>query len=619
MARANAAKATDGPWWEGDPRAPRPRFEAVDRSSVHVTVRDGTRIAIDLFLPRGLGDGETVPAVIIQTPYLRAVEFRSRVFDRLASKIVFLGNADTANEIATYGYAVVLMDIRGAGASFGVKGAHLADDAVADGSDVVDWIAAQPWSSGAVGSTGVSAHGLMAQHLVTARNPHLRAIVPRYTAFDAYTSTHPGGATASRFVADVGGLLLAMDTNRLHEMPDKALARLVLRAMVKGLKPVDTDKDRSLLAAAVHEHESNISVEGDFLEIDFRDDPVPSDPSQVLDTRSPFTKKAEIEATGVPIYAHGGWLDAAFARELIGLHNTIRTPGSRLVIGPWGHGGKFQSSPVVEGRQPTAFPHTVEIVRFFDRHLREGEAAGIPDDEPAIHYFTMGEERWKACAEWPPASITRTLHLAAGRTLTEEAPAAAGSDGYAVDFTAGTGVHSRFGKHLSSELHPVRYPDRRERDQKLLCFDSAPLEADVEVTGHPVIVLHASSTADDGLFIAYVEEVTPTGEVRTVTDAWLRGRDRATTNDPLPYWQPQPYRTLRRGDAAPLPRGEVVELAFDLFPTSYLFRAGNRIRLAIAGADADNAVAIAQDQAPTITVHHGPDHPSRLALPTIAR
>lgn len=603
---------TDAPWWAGTDAAPRERFSGSNRSSRYVAVADGTKIAIDLFLPRGLPPGERVPALITQTPYLRAVEFRSRFAERVATKLAFLGTSDFAEECVKYGYAFVLMDLRGAGASFGRKKANLMADAARDGSDVIDWIVAQPWSNGRVGATGVSAHGLAAQFLVTAKNDALKAIVPRFTAFDIFQSTRPGGGTASRFMIDVGELLRAMDSNQLHRMPENPAARLLMRAMVRGLKPVDDDHDRSQLAAAVSDHATNETFDQDLINVECRDDPLPSTPTDTVDTQSPHRFAADMEAAGVPIYAYGGWFDAAFQRELINLHNTVRTPGSKLVLGPWAHGGKFYCSPRVEGRRRTDFPHAAEIVRFFDRYLRDATA----DDAP-VHYFTMGEEKWKSADAWPPPSVMTPFHLqAGGRLATSTDQVVEGVDDYTVDFEAGTGVHSRFGKHLTSELFPARYPDRKAADERLLCYDSAPFDRDIEVSGHPLVHLFATSSASDGLFIVYLEDVAPDGTVRNVTDGWLRGRHRRLADGEPLYWQAPPFRTYARAETAPLTR-EVEELVFDLFPVSWLFRRGHAVRVAIAGADKDNLVAVARDERPRISIHRGGSRLSRVELPVV--
>lgn len=296
----------------------------------------------------------------------------------------------------------------------------------------------------------------------------------------------------------------------------------------------------------------------------------------------------------------------------------MRNRGSRLVIGPWPHGGRWYSSPLVRGRRATDFDHVAELVRFFDRHLRDADHAFSTEDP--VHYFTMGEERWKSARAWPPPEARPLVfYPGPGGELRPTQPDRNEADRYIVDFKAGTGVHSRFGKHLAGGRYPVGYPDRARRDRQLLVYTSAPLAEDTEVTGHPRACLQVSSTATDGAIIVYLEEVAPDGTVRVITDGALRLVTRQASPGGWPYWAADLYRPFRRADVVPVTPGEVVDLTFDLFPVSWLFRAGHALRLALAGADADNFLAIAEDQAPTVCVHHGPGFPSRLELPAMPR
>lgn len=612
--RPASSPAKDGPWWSANPRIA--EREGVQRRSVYVKAADGTKLAVDLFLPGDLRPGEQVPTLMTQTPYFRAVEFRSSLARKIATRLAFTGTEDFAEACVAFGYGFVLMDLRGSGASHGRKSDHTMRDAARDGSDVIDWVVSQPWSNGRVGATGVSGHGLCAMWQTTARNPALRAIAPRFTAFDNFTATHPGGAIATRFMRDIGALVAAMDRNELWKMPDGAIAKLAMRALVKGIKPVDDDHDYSQLRQAVRDHAGNAASVEQMGSVTFRDDVMDGSDGVTIDDASIFSVADEVVASNVPIYACGGWMDGPFARELINLHNTIsrHIPGSRLTIGPWGHGGAFFSSPTAEGPSPTAFDHAAELTRFFDWHLRD---VPTTHEEP-IHYFTMGEDRWKSSTVWPVPASTRSVYLDSGSSLADR-PGGPGSDAYRVDFDHGTGVHSRFGKHLTSELFPVTYPDRAEKDKALLVYDSEPVSQDTEVTGHPEAHLFVSSTADDGLFIVYLEDVAPDGVVRTVADGWLKASARRLSDGEAPYWQSGPHRAFARSEHELLPNDRVVELWFELYPTSWLFRRGHRIRVAIAGADKDNLLEVNRDKSPVITVHRGPEHPSRVELPIVTR
>jgi putative CocE/NonD family hydrolase len=194
-----------------------------------------------------------------------------------------------------------------------------------------------------------------------------------------------------------------------------------------------------------------------------------------------------------------------------------------------------------------------------------------------------------------------------------------GSIDYRVDRTATTGEWSRHGKHLSGGFGPARYPDRAIADHKLLCFTSTPLTEDVEVTGHPLLSLSMSCDREDAALLVYLEDVGPDGEVLPVTEADLRLSQRKESNDP-PYRHLGVWRTGAAADVEPVVPGEVMTLRLDLLPTSWLFRKGHAIRLAIAGADKDNFVMVPEDgPAPRFTVHCGEAQPSSLDLPVMPR
>jgi uncharacterized protein len=409
--------------------------------------------------------------------------------------------------------------------------------------------------------------------------------------------------------------LRAMDNNRLPDMAEKRLARLVLRMMVKGVQPVDDDKDRGLLVAAVREHAANQHPDEQMVRVRYRDDTLPDVPgAPTLDTTSPFTHVPAMEASGAAVYAWAGWLDAGFCREMLALHNSVRNPGSRLVIGPWGHGGRWYTSPVLPRRRATEFDHVAEMVRFFDLHL-VGRDARI-EAEPPIHYFTMGEERWKTASEWPiPGTTAERFYLGAGWALARETPPDTGSDRLRVDFGVGTGVHSRFGKHLTGGRFGVSYPDRARRDRRLLTYTSAVLTEDLEITGEPIVTLYVSSTATDGAFIVYLEDVDPGGTVRCCTDGGLRASARATGDAPYPLGVP--FHSGCREQERPLEPEIVTEFEFGLFPVSWLFRAGHRIRVAVAGADKDNFAPVAEEQTPVIELHRSVRFASRIDLPVV--
>src|SRR5262249_27256504 len=144
--------------------------------------------------------------------------------------------------------------------------------------------------------------------------------------------------------------------------------------------------------------------------------------------------------------------------------------------------------------------------------------------------------------------------------------------------------------------------DRREKDRALLVYNGSPLAADLEVTGHPAATLYLSSTESDGALLVYLEDVDLDGDVHYVTEGVLRLIHWRASSGPAPYAFPGTYRSFTKGDARPLVPGEIMKVDLDLYPISYLFRAGHSIRVAIAGADVDHFVRIPA-RAPTLTLY----------------
>jgi hypothetical protein len=316
----------------------------------------------------------------------------------------------------------------------------------------------------------------------------------------------------------------------------------------------------------------------------------------------------------VPIYGYSGWFDVAYQHGAIKRHLSLTNPGNRLILGPWAHGGVFTSSPANPGH--ARFDHAGEVMKFLDHHLK-GLDTGL-SAERRVHYYTMVEERWKASEAWPPPSEATAFYFAANRGLTTTPPAdAEAADPYRVDYSHGTGTQSRWDSALGGRF--VAYPDRTEQDAKLLVYESVPLPRDLEVTGHPIVSLHVTSTAEDGAFFVYLEDVDGEGRVSYVTEGQLRALHRRVSTSHPPYTQLTPYHSFERADASALVSGEAAELTFDLLPTSYLFRRGHRIRVAVAGADRDHFALIPADGPPTIRVHRDAGRPSRVVLPVVAR
>lgn len=574
----------------------------VETRSFYITMRDGTKIAVDLHLPEGLSEDEELPTILHITRYYRSYDvspfFRWRFSQPNERVRRFLAN----------GYAWVDVDARGSGASFGSRLAPWAPEEVKDYAEIVDWILKQPWSNSEVGAWGRSYDGTAALMLLSQRHPAVKAVVPEFSLFDLYTDVaYPGGVHLANFTAQWGEFNEALDRDAIGEALPGFMTRLALR----GVQPVDDDPKKRMLAQAVEEHQYNWAPHETAIRAQFRDDIWYYDPALRLKMFSPHGRVDQIQASGAAVYSYAGWFDGAYQRGAIHAHMSLDNPANRLTIGPWNHGGSINATP--PSPRTSRFDRVADQIRFFDATLK-GEENGLAD-EPPVHYFTMGEDAWKASRDWPPPTRPRVLYFSELEALSARAPNGGPQfDEYTVNYETGTGRLSRWNSVLGG--YPVKYEDRIERDQLLLTYTTDPLQEEVEVTGHPFVTLYISADSTDLALFAYLEDVTPKGEVRLITEGQLRGLHRKLSTEKPLYDSPVPYHTYLQKDAEPLTPGEITQFVFDLLPTSYVFKKGHRIRLAIAGADRDH-FEVPPGPPPNLKVYRGALQPSHLVLPTV--
>ncbi len=602
----------DTAWWRETPKQElswyneTPAFDGSVRTSRYLTMRDGTRLAIDLYLPKGLTQKDKLPTIFIQTRYVRTMDYK-KPFDRV------LGNRfkTTIEHFNRHGYAWVYVDARGSGASFGTRAYPYSEEEVADANEIVTWITKQSWSNGQVGAWGSSYTGGNALMLASVGNPALKAIMPRFAMFDTYSEViFPGGLKCTWLLNTWSDLSEALDSNQPWEfVGDKA------KMAVYGSKPVDADKDMTLLRQAVKEHEGNGTIRDMVSGIEFRDDESASRKGLYVGSRSPHTHYQGINKAGVVPYLYTGWYDSAFLLSEIHLFMNLNHPNKKLTIGPWDHGAYNHISAWSMERKPK-FDTTSESRRFFGYYLK-GIDTGINNEKP-VHYYTLGEERWKSSDTWPPSGTHPVrFYLSENNSLQNEQPQAEqASDAYKVSFKTGTGKRSRWVSLVNLDHKRIQYRHRRIKDHKLLTYDSAPLSEPMEVTGHPVIRLYMAIDQTDGAVFAYLEDVLPNGHVEYVSEGLLRLRSRKLSSEPPPYKTPIPYRTFKRADASPMIPGQEEEIVFDLYPVSYRFQKGHQIRIALAGADRDHFELVPEVE-PNWTLYRDSNRPSSIELPVM--
>lgn len=588
-----------------------PQHQGERLSSRYVTVRDGTRLAVDVHLP-GTGDAPgPFPAVLVLTPYYR----------RFALREGHAPDTDACPTIAFYrdlfvprGYALVAVDVRGSGASFGCRDGFRSPRERLDHHDVADWVARQPWCDGTLGATGISYPGAAANFLAFTAHPAVKAIAPLFAVWDTWGNhLYPGGVLLTCVTRRYGQLAVALDLDRRDLIPPGAYFEHPDRA---GPAPVDEDTDGSMLAAALHEHHANFDMQDFAQQLRFRDAGLTDDPDYTGEVISPYHYANREADRGTAVYSVSGWMDGGgFSTGTVQRYLWLDNPANRLLLGPWDHGARAHVSAWRGGAHADQQRFMgAEVLRFFDQHLM-GIDTGLAAERP-VHYYTLGEERWKAADAWPPPARETSLYPDAGGALGGTPPRKAGGDEYQADYACGTGTHTRYDRLYLGSIETY-YDDWDGREDAMLCYTGAPLAADLEVTGHPFVELHFTCSEKDCTFFVYLSDVTPQGRSVYVTEGVFRALHRAPGALPENIPATGPTHSFRREHARLLTPGREELASFELLPVSYRFRAGHRLRMSVALSDSDHFTRIPDGRPPRITLLRGAGHASRVVLPVV--
>ncbi len=539
----------------------------IKTTSFYLTMRDGVKIAVSLHLPSNLKKGEKLPTIFHQTRYWRSIDLRWPV-NMFSSRFIDLYGKMIKN-IVLNRYAVVNIDVRGTGASFGRQKNPFSNEQIKDGAEVLDWIVKQSWSDSNVGLLGASYTGMAAEFLLAEKSPNVKALMSLYTGLDFYDEMiFPGGIYHDYFVKAFGETSTTLDKNEFN------LGNKTENFIIKGVTPVQKKGNR-LLKKAVKEHATNFNIYEQTLPLNFRDDATSDKSVQSVDELSLHTFLEDINTANVPICLYTGWFDGSFALGSARLFNNLKGTQNKLIIGPWDHGSLYNCSPYVQ--EACSFDRMTEVLKFFDYHLKN-KKNGL-DKEAPVHYFTMGEDKWKTTETWPPTNITdQSFYFSENNELsTQPQNQESGYDTYKADTSAGTGANTRSESLVFRLKSAKMYDSRTERDLKLLCYTSQKLEKDIEVTGHPLITLYIDSDTTDAGFFVYLEDVDEKGEVHYITEGLFRAIHR-NSNNSIGYKDLVPQYTYKKGDSAPLKHGEIAKMEFDLLPTSFLFKKGQTVQ-----------------------------------------
>ncbi len=544
------------------------RYDGYQRSSFYIPMRDGTKLAVDLFRPtyNGVLAKRKLPVVWMYTPYNRRVGMNG---EPSASSYPGFGL-----QLVKYGYNVALVDFRGLYASFGTNkvfnfGEYL-PPATTDAYDVTQWFAKQPWSNGRIGMWGCSATGGSQMQTATTRPPALKAIFPMSATFDNYSFLVIGGIPLKPFLPSAQAVTADRD---------------------KSAVAVDGPNGRKELAAAIAQHRNNIDAPdvGIGSNLPFRD-------SRATDlggvkwwkVSSPSTHLRALEKSKFGVYATSNWDESGTKLAAFEIFGNLPKGHVKLLIGPGMHCGWQYAW------DDTGFSIVTEERRFFDYWLK-GIHNGIMK-QPPVTYYTYNapaQNAWQTSWTWPLSNQVNTPYYLSAGALNTSLPAVGGRESVAMT------------------PEPKANPIFVSRQRGGVSYETPPLRHSEQVTGYPVMKLWISSRAADTDVMAWIDDVAPDGSTRSYQMfGRLRASDRALARPPYNDFG-LPWHPFLKKDARPLTPGKPTELQFALLPMSYIFPAGHRIRVTITFADPSGRT---EDP---VTVLTGPGATSSIILPII--
>jgi uncharacterized protein len=447
---------------------------------VTAQIADGTALGALLWLPE---HGEPSPALVVYHPY------RNDYADGLL--------LDEAHAFfADHGYAALMVDFRGLGASGGTFVGGYGRHEGRDGAQLVDWVARQDWCNGSVGMWGMSWAGMAALRTAAEAPASLRAVGALMAPLDVHDEMlRPGGCRACMVEPVTAANMLALQL--LPSLDDVGRAS---HGAPRRVVPLGLDR-----------HEASAG----------RSDLVPA------------------ERIVTPTYVVGGWRDIAL-RGSLATFARVRGP-RRLTVGPWAH-----TYPDVAKVEPV--DHLHELLGWWDRWLRRG-APGV-GDESCVTYYCQPHGGWRACAVWPPATVTRTMWLDRACALSCRPVHSAGTERHLARVDVGISA-ARW------RLDAVPY-EQSDDDAGSLCFTSAPTRERLELAGSPLARLHLEVDDGDELqIVARLSDVSPGGRSHLITVG-------------------------QRVCQAPT---SMRQLEIELAPTAYAVLPGHRLRLAISAGE----------------------------------
>lgn len=546
------------------------------RNDLVCETRDGIELAADVYLPDEEGE---YPALLAYSPYGKNLQDAVRFLPKQSREKSTMWDgtieAGDIEYITDNGYAHVIADVRGTGDSGG-QTVGFFDKAGQDGYDLVEWIAERPWCDGQVGGVGRSWFGTNQLLLAAADPPSLVGVFPSGVFTDLYREFAYHGGVLNMFLyglwdgrhGDSG--IVDNDWVSRERHVDEAVFE---RQLEEALEDPDVRQYPNLYQLLHYPEKNPLFVDLVLNDTD----------TEFYAERSPHERLGDVEC---PIYLSGAW-GGTHTQPVYTADERLDSDRERILMTP----PRLLERPYHEYKE--------EMLRWYDT-LMKGEETGLAD-EPPVKMYVRGADRWRFEERLVPERTeynefylrnhgrllpsSETLETLSPRTFSQDPP------------------------NVSDELGRLRYA-------------TEPLLEAREFTGPASLTLYASIDATDTTWIAYLSEVSASGDRTVLSRGYLRASHREIDEDRSTPAQPfHPHV-----DPEPVTPGEIYEYRIGFPPIAALLEKGHRLELELRSME----IPFSETSDLPPGSHHFPqatsvshriyadsEHPSRLLVPEI--
>ena len=598
-------------------------------SDVMVAMRDGVRLATDIYRPKNAAG--KVATVLVKTPYnFNYWDVRNRIPADMTAALTAVKR----------GYAYVVQNERG---HFFSEGNYdILGPPITDGYDALEWISKQPWSNGKVGATGCSSTAEYQPAVASTGHPAFAAMnvqgfgagVGRVGPYYEQGNWYRGGAVQMLFITWIYG-----QQNQLRPMFPKDTSRedLVAASRLFDLAPQMPSVDWS--KALWHLPAQDIIRAVDGPRGIFADEmPVDTGGRMIQRTpNDPAWYKGGLWHDNMPLNVPGlwfmSWYDVSVGPNLA-MYNHVRKNASKeiadqqwAIIAPVAHCGytrATENTVVGERSMGDARLDYQEIIYgFFDQFVK-GESSPRLAKLPKVTYYTMGSNRWQSSDTWPPRGADpMTMYLASeGKAntlngdgvLSSAPPPADTPDSFLYDPANPVPSYGGNVCCTGNAIQAGSFDQRKnEERQDVLVYTSEPFKEGIEVSGPITPTLYVSSNAKDTDFTVKVLDVYPDGRAYNLDESIQRMRYRDGYDKP-PVW---------------MEAGKVYKVTLQPLTTSNYFAPGHRLRIEVSssnfprfdrnlntgGNNFDESSGVAAQN----RVHHSKQYPSQVTVTIVKR